>query len=257
MSESYRALSSDFYVNQKLALKLDLPRERQTVLDLCDRVRRQFPAMTQFRRYRDELALESEPSAAENRWMAIRNQNIRSGVVNPDSLAEAYALHRHLLEVAPYFLGISPLDVDYLELLFGFDVMTERNHDEVVFEALVAGSPLARLLDMPGATAIDCQPLLGVIVRDAHGRKGDSMGEVELTFEVKTRNAAREGKRGDASSEPISIYLTLRKYGPVSEIKDLPEVLDVLAFTGEEQIDSRVVPSMIVPIRDAAGSSST
>lgn len=257
MSESYRALSSDFYVNQKLALKLDLPRERQTVLDLCDRVRRQFPSMTQFRRYRDELALESESSAAENRWMAIRNQNIRSGVVNPDSLGEAYALHRHLLEVAPYFLGISPLDVDFLELLFGFDVMTERNHDEVVFEALVAGSHLARLLDLQGAHPIDCQPLLGVVVRDAQSRKGESIGEIEMTFEVKTRNAAREGRRGESSAEPISIYLTLRKYGPVSEIKDLPEVLDALAYHGEEHIESRVVPNMIVPIRDAAGSSSS
>jgi hypothetical protein len=34
MADSYRALCSDFYVNLKLNLKLDLPRERQTVLDL-------------------------------------------------------------------------------------------------------------------------------------------------------------------------------------------------------------------------------
>ncbi len=257
MSESYRALTSDFYVNQKLALKLDLPRERQTVLDLCDRVRRQFPSMTQFRRYREELALEAEPSAPQNRWMAIRNQTIRSGVVNPDSLGEAYSLHRHLLEVAPYFLGISPLDVDYLELLFGFDVMSDRNHDEVVFEALVAGSPLARLLDFPGATPIDCQPLIGLVIKEARTRAGDNTGEIEVTFEVKTRNAAREGRRAEPAQEPISVYLTLRKYGPVAEIKDLPAMLDALAFTGEEQIESRVVPSIIVPIRDAAGSSST
>ncbi len=264
MSESYRALSSDFYVNQKLALKLDLPRERQTVLDLCDRVRRQFPTMTQFRRYRDELALESDAAAAQNRWVAFRNQTIRSGVVNPDSLAEAYGFHRHLLEVAPYFLGISPLDVDYLELLFGFDVMTDRNHDEVVFEALVAGSPLARLLDVPGggATPIDCQPLLGMVLKDSRGRESQSEGgeggggEVEVTFEVKTRNAAREGRHAELANEPISVYLTLRKYGPVSEIKDLPRMLDALASVGEEQIESRVVPNMIVPIRDAAGSSS-
>lgn len=256
MSDSYRALCSDFYVNQKLALKLDLPRERQTVLDLCDRVRRQFPAMTQFRRYRDELALESDPSAEQNRWMAIRNQSIRSGVVNPGSLQEAYAPHKHLLEVAPYFLGISPLDVDYLELLFGFDLTTERNQDEVVFEALVAGSPLARLLDVPGATPTDCQPLIGVVIRDAQGPDGKNVGEIEAAFEVKTRNAERDGRRGEQTTEPISVYLTLRKYGPVAEIKDLPTVLDALAHIGEDLIESRVVPNMIVPIRDAAGSSS-
>src|SRR5215510_8272174 len=79
MAESYRAICSDFYVNQKLSLKLDLPRERQTVLDMFDRVRRQYPTMSQFRRYRDEVALESDPSAEQNRWVAIRNNNIRSG----------------------------------------------------------------------------------------------------------------------------------------------------------------------------------
>src|ERR1044071_1206808 len=74
MSESYRALSSDFYVNLKLNLKLDLPRERQTILDLFDRVRRQFPSMNQFRRYRDELALEAEPAAAQQPIEADRDR---------------------------------------------------------------------------------------------------------------------------------------------------------------------------------------
>lgn len=241
-------------MNQKLALKLDLPRDRQTVLDLCDRVRRQYPTMTQFRRYRDELALESDPSAEENRWMAIRSQSVRSGAVNPRSLADAYGLHRHLLEVAPFFLGISPLDVDYLELLYGFDLATERNQDEVVFEALVAGSPLSRLLDTPGATPTDCQPMLGMTIRDGTGRK--STGDIEATFEVKTRAGGHDGGNGEAGGEPISVYLTMRQYGPVSEVKDLVKVLGVLARRGEELVETRVVPNLIVPIRDAAGSSS-
>src|ERR1043165_2814451 len=227
MSESYKALSSDFYVNLKLSLKLDLPRERQTILDLFDRVRRQFPSMSQFRRYRDELALEAEPGSSQHRWVAIRNNNIRAGAVNPGTLNEAYTLHRHVLDVAPFFLRISPLDVDSLELLFGFDMHAERNHDEVVYEALIANSPLAKLLDMPGSQVIDCQPIFGVVLREA--------GDVEVHFEVKTRTAGREGR----TDEPISIYLTLRKYGPIGEVKQLPEVRAQLARHGEELVDSR------------------
>ena len=34
MSESYRALCSDFYVNLKLGVKMELPRGRDTVLEL-------------------------------------------------------------------------------------------------------------------------------------------------------------------------------------------------------------------------------
>ena len=45
MSESYKALCNDFYVNMKLALKLELPKSRETVLDLYERVRKQYPAM--------------------------------------------------------------------------------------------------------------------------------------------------------------------------------------------------------------------
>lgn len=246
MSESYRALCSDFYINQKLNLKLDLPRERQTVLDMFDRVRRQFPSMNQFRRYRDEVALEAEHTAAQHRWIAIRNNNIRSGAVNPGSLSEAYALHRHVLDVAPFFLSISPLDVDYLELLYGFDMMAERNHDEIVYEALIADSPFAKVLDIPESRVADCQPLFGLMLRH-----GDDGGEVEVNFEVKTRSPARGARR----DEPISIYMTLRKYGPVSEIKQLNELLGQLTQLGEDLVDSRVVPNIVVPIRDAIGSS--
>jgi len=35
-SSSLAAICSDFYVNQKLALKLDLPTARESVLDLFD-----------------------------------------------------------------------------------------------------------------------------------------------------------------------------------------------------------------------------
>jgi hypothetical protein len=243
MSDSYRALASDFYINQKLSLKLDLPRERQVILDLFDRVRRQFPSMNQFRRYRDELALEAEVNAAQHRWIAIRTNNIRSGAVNPSDLEEAYTLHRHVLDVAPFFLSISPLDVDYLELLYGFDLLTDRNHDEIVYEALVASSPLASLLDIPGSQVVDCQPLYGVVLRESH--------DIEVNFEVKTRAASREGRR----DEPISIYLTMRKYGPINEIKQLPELLAQLVKHGEDLVDTRVVPNLVVPIRDAIGSS--
>jgi hypothetical protein len=242
MPESYRALCSDFYINQKLSLKLDLPRERQTVLDLFDRVRRQYPAMSQFRRYKDEVALESEAASDQNRWVAIRTNNIRSGTVNPAALADAYALHSHVLDVAPFFLSISPLDVDFLELLYGFDIQTERSQDEVVYEALLAHTPLAALLDMPDARVTDCQPLYTMSVKD-------EQGEIEVSYEVKTRSAGRGG-RGD---EPISVYLTLRRFAPVAEIRQLPGVLSAMARLGEELVDGRAVPHLVVPIRDAAG----
>jgi hypothetical protein len=245
MNESYRALCSDMYVNQKLGLKLELPRDRQTVLELFDRVRRFCPAMNQFRRYRDELALETPASDPRQQWVAIRASSVRSGCVNADSLDDAYSIHRIILELCPYFLGIPPLDMDYLEILFGFDIAAPGNHNEVVYNALIAGSPLAHLMDIPGTTPIDCQPVFGIALNDPQ--------QIEAHFEVKTRSSPRAPRSPDAPSEPISVYLTLRKYGPVGDIKDLANVLDSLTDRGEELVESRVVPNIIQPIRDAIG----
>lgn len=94
MSNNLGALCTDFYVNQKIALKLDLPSRRETVLDIFDRVRRELPGMDQFRRYDDELALESPVEDAQYSWLALRRTSIRSGWVNPELLERAYSTLR-------------------------------------------------------------------------------------------------------------------------------------------------------------------
>lgn len=245
MSDSFKALCNDFYVNQKLSVKMDLPRGRETVLDLFERVRKQFSGMTQFRRYRDELALESSPTDSPHRWLAVRANNVRSGVVNPPDLREAYSLHRHVLEVSPYFLNVSPLDIDYVELLYGFDLHAGGNHDAIVFEALYAGSPMAELCDISGASPVECQPVLGICI--------GNRGELEVQFEVKTRGTSQPAKDPDAG-DPISVYLTLRRFGSPKSLEELSDVTAELAAHGEELVQTKVVPKLVVPIRDAIAS---
>lgn len=245
MSESYRALCSDFYVNQKLQVKLDLPRDRGTLLELFERVRKQFPGMATFRRYKEELALESPQSDTPHRWLAIRGNNIRTGSVNAASFQECYQLHRTILELAPMYLTISPLDIDCIELLFGFDLLASGSHDQIVYEALYAGSPLASLLDVAGTRPIDCQPVMAIGIPTKSGR------EIEAFFEVKTRSRhAAVSPEGD-SPDPISVYLTLRRFGSVADIKELSTIFDDLARIGEELIDTRVIPRLLVPLRNA------
>ena len=244
MSGSYSALCSDFYVNQKLSVKLDLPRSRETMLDMFERVRREFPSMQGFKRYQDEVALESPTSDTPHRWMALRTSTIRSGVVNPTDLDEGYALHRHVLEVAPYFLSISTLDVEHMELLYGFDLECPRDHDEIVHRALLSGTRLGVLGDTHGATPIDCQPMFGVRL--------DAAAQIEAHLEVKTRTSA-EPKRGPTTSDSISVYFILRSYAPVTDITKLVTTFDRLRRHGEELVESRVVPEIIVPLRQEIG----
>ena len=82
MATSFGALCSDFYVNSKLAMKMDLPDERETVLHLFDRVRRSYPSMDRFRRYDNEFLLESSRRETEYHYLSLRRSSIRAGQSN-------------------------------------------------------------------------------------------------------------------------------------------------------------------------------
>lgn len=238
MHESIRAFCSDSYVNQKLTLKMDLPSGRETSLSLFERLRRSFPSLTRMRRSDDELELEATPDADPQRWVAIRTTSIRSGTVNAASADATYALHRAILELSPYYLGISALDIESLELLYGFDLPARGNHDRIVAEALLGDGPLASLLaqhDRP----IECQPMLGFSLA---GRD-----DTEAFFEIKTRP-----ERGDAGRhEPISVYVTVRRNGPFPDTESLLPALDELSSEAEELVGGRALPALIAPLHHA------
>jgi hypothetical protein len=238
---TFTAFCSDFYVNQKLGLKLDLPERRETVLDLFDRVRRTFPRLSTFQRYDGEVALESDSAEREWQWVALRQTTIRSGHVNPATLADSYHFHKALLEVAPYFLSISPLDIDMLELVFGFDFETEHDRDEVVFDALLDGTPFAGLVDRSSERIIDSQPSLTL----ALGEKGD----MQASFEVRTR--PRVPVAGERGGDPISVFLTVRRFGPLGSLDDLKGAFGAVVGHAEVLAETRVIPQLVVPIHEA------
>lgn len=246
MATSFGALCTDFYINQKLALKMDLPGDRETLLHFFDRVRKSMPSMNRFRRYEEELALESSRREAEYRWLALRRTSIRAGHVNPPSMAEAYQFHREILDLTPHFLTISALDVDYLELLFGFDLECQDNHDEVVYQALFAQSPLASLLKLPQAKVLDVQPIFGASLTPR--------GDLQVYFEVKTRSKTRRGT--GRRQEPLSLFLTLRQYGPIEAVEQLKTIFDQLAQRAEALASERLVPQLLTPIARHITSSS-
>jgi len=242
MATSFGALCTDFYINQKLALKMDMPAERETILHFFDRIRKAMPSMNRFRRYEGELALESSRRDTEYKWLALRRTSIRSGHVNPQAMEDAYRFHRLLLEISPYHLTISPLDVDYLELMLGFDLECKENHDRIIYEALFEQSPMADLLaegDEHGKI-LDVQPVFGQSLTED--------GDLQAYFEVKTRPKSRRGSSRGYRNEPISLFLTLRKYGPIDDVKQLQTELDALTQTAEQLATDRLVPDLLTPI---------
>ena len=240
MATSFGALCTDFYVNQKLALKMDLPEERETLLHYFDRMRKAIPSLSKFRRFEGELALESSRRDPEYRWLALRRTSVRAGHVNPETMDDAYRFHRDILEVSPHFLSVSPLDVDYQELLFGFDLECQDNHDEVIFQALFADTPMAEAVKLPGGRFLDVQPVFGMSLTP----KGDT----QAYFEVKTQSKTRRGNPRGGQGEPISLFLSLRKFGPIDRVEDLASNFDTLAQQAENLATERLVPHLLTPI---------
>ncbi len=249
MPTSLGALCTDFYVNSKLTVKMDLPADRETVLGLFERVRKDIPSMKRFKRFEDELALESAPRRdAPERWLAIQRNSLRIGVVNADSMDDAYALHLLALELAPFYLSVNALDVAGLEVVFGFDLEAAGNHHAIVRDALLAGSPLAQLTEGEGFSPIDIQPIIGAAI----SRRGDR----QVFFEVKARSGPRKAARDEREEreDPISAYLTIRKVGPLEDVTELPALFRSLADDAERLAETRVASLILAPLRESISS---
>ncbi|QOJ16628.1 MAG: hypothetical protein HRU76_03045 [Phycisphaeraceae bacterium] len=243
MSLDYGALCSDYYVNQRVVLRMDLPGDRGTLLGLFDRVKKEWPAMASLRRFRGEVALESDEEVDPYIWFALRRTSIRSGIVNPESPQAAMAFHASLLKVAPYYLTISPLDVAMMEVVFGFDIETDRDRNEVVFDALLGESSLAGIIDRERDRLGACQPALVLTL----GGKGD----LQAIIRVQTRVKPGEAKSGEFEMAPITVTCAVRRRGSIDAVDDLPRHFERLVRRGAELVTDRLIPRVLQPIRDA------
>jgi len=127
--------------------------------------------------------------------------------------------------------------------VLGFDLRAERNRNEVVFEALLADSPLAALIDPHDETIIESQPFLGFAL--------NTRCDVQAYVEVKSRTRTAEIAAGKFEDEPISVYLTVRQYGSMKTVDDVKNCFGALAGHSERLAEERVLPHVILPLREA------
>ncbi len=241
MPTSYGALCTDFYINHKLGLKLEMTEDRETILGFFERIRRSYPRMTRLRRFDEEITLEAPELDAAYQWISVQNESMRAGVVNPDEISDAHEVHLTALETAPYYLSLTALDVDYLEVTFGFDLEARTNRDAAVFNALYADAPLRDVVE--GEAMLAAQPVIGFALDDSC--------DTQAYVEIKTRMRAAEVAAGVYDDEPISIFTTVRRYGAVSDVRDLTRRYEELARQAQELVDGRVAPRILQPIREA------
>jgi hypothetical protein len=175
----------------------------------------------------------------------LRPTSISSGFVNPNHIEDAYSLHRLVLELSPYYLSLTPLHIEYIELVYGFDLPARENRNNVVMQSLLANTPLASLADESMEQLLDVQPRIGFALNEAC--------DLQAFVEIKTRTTAVEAATQVFENEPISVFLTIRKNGPIQAIEEVESTFDRLAGHIEHIAEHRVVPDIVVPLHQAIG----
>src|SRR5687767_3043222 len=249
MSNPYAAFCEDFYVNMRLGSQLALPHGRETLLHFFERVQKQYPAMTRFRKSENgEFNLEEDRSSSAYRWVSLEQKRLSAGHVNPVDYEEALKLHGLLLDMAPHHLGISPLEIDYLDVLFGFDLSFGGNHDDIIAESLFPESPLTCLTEETGARAVDFQPTVTVALSEDC--------RMQARIDVVTRTNSYQVRTGDYSDEVISVYLIVRRYWGDRPKEPMQKIFAQMAEKADQLCTNHIVPKVLRPISSAIASRS-
>ena len=254
MAHSYRALCDEFYINMRLGTQMKLATDRATIIAFFERIQRLYPNMVNF--HQDQKHAESciEEPREDNtyRWLSVETQRLSSGHLNPETPQDAYAYNKSILETVPYYMAVSTVDLDYLDVLWGFDFGYKGNHHELIAEALLGETPMGKLLEAN----------VGGGAGGAGGAKGinfELSGIVSLSEDTRTharvwiepRTTPTQIRTGDFQEEMISLYVIIRQWNGGKRLPELHALHEQLIEQGEKFVDDHVIGPFLSPIRDA------
>ncbi len=241
----FSTFCDDFYVNMNLNTEMQLPDNRDTILHFFERIQRQFPTMNTFyQRENGDFCLDEDREAGSYRWVTIERDRISSGYVNPNKLEDAYEQHQLILDLAPYALGVSNLDIDSLDVLFGMDFDCKGNHDEILAEALFRDTPFASLLELDNARPLGFDPSILFSLSD------DCRLQGKIALESRTgAYQIRTGKYKE--DDQLSLYLSLRQYPDPAKAFSSKETYNHLCKLCCDITQEKIIPNFVQPITTA------
>ena len=237
----YASLADDFYVNVNLATEMELPAQRETILQYFERIQKHYPSMRKFYcRDKRDYVLEEDKDQGRYRWVAVESKRLCSGQLNPPTLEAALDQHRLAVDIAPAYLSVSPLDCEAIDVLFGFDFAYCGNHNGLLAEALGVGQAFERVGELPGGRVINFEPSLTMAIDE------DCRTQVRVSTE--TRTNAFQVRTGDFADEQLSVYVTARQYGSLDPDTTYVDAIDRLARLAREVLDACVVEQILKPL---------
>jgi hypothetical protein len=245
MANSYGALCDEFYINMRLGTQMKLATDRATIVAFFERMQRLYPEMVNFHQDQKhgESSIEESRDGNAYRWLSVEPNRLSSGYLNPDSPQDAYKYNRSVLETVPYYLAISPVDLDYLDVLWGFDFQCKGNHHELIAEALLGDTPIGKLMETPNSKGINFE-LSGIV-----SLSEDTRTHARVWIEPRTTPA--QVRTGDYPEEMLSLYVIVRQWSGGKRLPDLHDLQTHLIELGEKFVDDHVIGPFLSPIRDA------
>ena len=244
MSNNLSPFCDDFYIDMCVNTELELPSERDTVMAFFERIQKQYPAMVNFsRRENNEYCLEEDQSTGHYRWVGLEIDRIVSGVVNPAEFEDAYSQHQLVLELAPYMLSVSCLEINSLDVSFVMDFECGGNQDEIITEALFNCSAFNCLLEQSDIRPIAFSPAMVLALSE------DNATQARIAIESKT-SVYDPRRQKDASDESISLTFTIRQYPSTKEKFDALNSFKKQCRIAEELMTEKIVPNLVRPLID-------
>ena len=196
-----------------------------------------------YAREKSEYVLEEEKDAGSYRWVSLENKRVNSGVINPASHDSALEQHYSVLELVPYELSISPLDCESLSLMYGFDFSFRGNHNDLLAEAIGTSPRLESLINGSQTKLLSVEPSLQFALDE------DCRTQCRVSFE--TRTTAYQIRTGDFGEEPLSVYLTIRRYDSLETDENYADELRRLSAFGQDLVNDYLVPNVLRPLQQA------
>lgn len=237
----YSTLAEDFYVNMNLLTEMELPKNRETILNFFERVQKSYPSMRNFyTRDNGDFVLEEDKESGQQRWLTMEDRRICSGAINPGDPDEAMRQHNLVLELVPYMLTVSPIDCDAIDYAVAFDYPYRGNHDELVAEALGTGHCLEGLTEIPGSRILNYEPSIFFAL--------DESCRLQARLWIETRTNPYQVRRGEYGDDPISVFFSVRQYGSLGPGAKFEDTLALLKEQCDDLLENYVIEQVLHPL---------
>ena len=192
------------------------------------------------KRNKNEYALEEDRGSSSYRWVTLEKDRFGAGMVNCSDLDDAFELQRLVLELAPYMLSVSSLDVDSLDLAFAMDFDYKGNHDEVIAESFMSKTPFASFFEN-GYKPIDFSPSMVVALNSDMDLQG------RVSIDSKT-SVFEPGSEETSHEQAITASLAVRQYPPKNvKFNALASFAKQCRIT-QELMNEKIIPEFIKPL---------